>query len=78
MKQALRLTLIVALTAVSVGMIVHSVRSVRYQVGDYQLTELEVNQYTFADQITHDAKGNLTFTSALPSAEPKHTFRLPA
>lgn len=71
MKQVMRLTLVVALAAVSVGMIAHSVRSVRYQVGDFQLTELEVNQYTFAEQITHDAKGNLTFTSALVNDEPK-------
>ena len=71
MKQVLRLMLIVGLAAMSVGMIAYSIRGVRYQVGDFQLTELEVNQYTFAEQITHDAKGNLTFTSALVNDEPK-------
>ncbi len=65
MKSVMRLTLVVALLAISAGMIVYSVKSVRYHVGQDRISELTMNVWSLSEGIVRDSSGNLAYRNAL-------------
>ncbi|MCX6344407.1 MAG: hypothetical protein NT018_04950 [Armatimonadetes bacterium] len=65
MKSVMRLTLVVALLAMSAGMIVYSVKSVRYHVGQDRISELTMNVWSLSEGIVRDGSGNLAYRDAM-------------
>lgn len=65
MKSVMRLTLVVALLAMSAGMIVYSVKSVRYHVGEDRISELTMNVWSLSEGVVRDSSGNLAYRDAM-------------
>lgn len=67
--RCLRILLIVVLTTLCLGLIVHSARSVRYSVDGVAKTEVAVTELSLTHSVEHTASGGFTNPYAAPDQQ---------